>query len=212
MICFSYLNKMCTKAREDIGSILIENAFMLPVLLFLGLGAAEISIAFMEKNDTKQLAISYAGAISKKGGLITEKELNELLNKSGENANLNDFAARGRVIVTAFESRAGGLAPLKLWQRCSPQPAGKSFGTSYTSADITLPAGVTLVEGVTYVAVEAYYDAKPVTGFYFAEKDANGELVKKLSGVFTYAAREDAFTATINDPDGGTSKASSTCI
>jgi Flp pilus assembly protein TadG len=211
MIFVSKLKAGRAKLQEDRGSILIENAFMLPLLLFMGLGATELSMAFMDKNDTNQLAISYAAAISKKGGLVTEKELNELFNKSGQNANLSDFATRGRVIATAFKGRPGGLAPLKLWQRCSPQPAGKTFGTQYNSADITLPAGVTLAEGVTYVAVEAYYDTRPVTGFYFTEKDANGQLVKQLGGSFTYAAREDAFTATINDPDAGESKASSSC-
>ncbi len=210
MINLSKLKILRAKLREDRGSILIESAFMLPLLLFMGLGATELSMAYMDKNDTKQLAISYSGAISKKGGLVTEKELNELLLKSGQNANLDDFNSRGRLIVTAFKSQAVGL-PVKLWQRCSAQPAGKNFTSEYKSNTITLPVGVTLVDDATYVAVEAFYDTEPLTGFFFTEKNADGKLVKKLFGSFTYAAREDAFTATVNDPDAGASKASTSC-
>jgi hypothetical protein len=210
MTLASKLKNWRSNLRNERGSILIENAFMLPLVLFMGLGATELSMAYMEKNDTKQLAISYAGAISKKGGLVTEKQLFDLLSKSGQNANLDDFNDKGRVIVTAYKSQAAG-SPVKLWQRCSPQPAGKNFASQYVSSVITLPPGVTLVDDATYVAVEVFYDTVPLTGFYFTDKDANGKLVKKLAGSFTYAAREDPFTATVNDPDGGVSKASNVC-
>jgi hypothetical protein len=192
-----------SRLRDDSGSIVIESAFMIPLLLFCGMGASELAMAYMNKNSLTDMAVSYSHIISKKGDSLTEKTLKDLISKSDVNSNRSDFFERGRVIVTAVEMKLGATKPKKLWQRCSPQPAGKSFGTKFTGSEIVMPTSmVPLIEDHTHVLVEVYYDSEPLTGFYLSEKDANGKRVRGLSDMKTDMALKGEFKPTPDNPDG----------
>jgi hypothetical protein len=191
--------------KNDRGSIAIESAFMIPLLLFCGMGASELAMAYMNKNSLTDLAVSYSHIISKKGSELTEKTLKDLISKSDVNSNRPDFFERGRVIVTAVEAPLGAAKPTKLWQRCSPQPSGKSFSTKFTGTQITLPSSMTaLTQEHTHVLVEVFYDSQPLTGFYLSQKDANGKRIRGLSDMKTDMALKGEFKSTPDNPDGVT--------
>lgn len=193
------------------GSIAIESAIMIPLLLFCGMGASELAMAFMHKNSLTDLAVSYSHILSKKGEEVTEKSIKDLIDRSDVNSSQADFFARGRVIITAVDMPSTASKPKKLWQRCSAQPAGKSFSTKFTGTDITLPTSMTgLTKEHTHILVEVYYDSQPLTGFYFSQKDANGKRIKGLSDIKTDLSLNGDFKATLGNPDGVTA-ASSSC-
>jgi hypothetical protein len=193
----------------DEGSIVVETAVLLPLILFCGLGATEISMAYMQKSSVDELAISYAQIVAKKGGMITEQEIKTMLDKAEENSGLDDMQARGRVILTAVKGNATGQNPTRLWQRCSAQPSGRSLTSEFSSASPTMPAGAELEEDRTFVLAEVFYESKPVTGFYFKDTDSNGNRVVSLGSRKIEMVRDISLASTITDTGGA--KASSSC-
>jgi hypothetical protein len=200
--------------HDNSGSIAIETGFMLPLLLFCAMGSLELSMAYMTQNNVQGMAISYAQIIAKKSGAITEKDINSLILNSNRNSGEANFLDNGRVFITAALARAPTQKPLKLWQRCSSQPAGKAFKSGFSAAEITLPTGADpMVEGYTYVIVEVKYDSQPLTGFFLTERSPTGKRIKYLSDFKSEMARDNKtpLVATLADPDGGSSKASTVC-
>lgn len=199
------------RLAKDAGSIAIESAIMIPLLLFCGMGASELAMAFMHKNSLTDLAVSYSHILAKKGDEVTEKSIKDLIDHSDVNSSQADFFDQGRVIITAVDMPLTASKPKKLWQRCSAQPAGKAFATKFTGTDITLPTSMTgLTKEHTHILVEIYYDSQPLTGFYFSQKDASGKRIKELSDIKTDLSLNGEFTATLGNPDGVTA-ASSSC-
>jgi hypothetical protein len=197
--------------RTDAGSIAIESAFMMPLLLFCGMGASELSMAFMHKNSLTDMSVSYSHILSKKGEDTTEKVIKDLIDHSDVNSSQDDFFQRGRVIITAVDMPLTATNPKKLWQRCSPQPAGKAFSSKFTGTDITLPTSMTgLTKEHTHILIEVYYASQPLTGFYLSQKDQNGNRIQGLSDIKTDLSLNGEFKTTLGNPDGVTA-ASSNC-
>jgi hypothetical protein len=211
-LCNKFVQRI-NSLLSDSGSIVIETGFMLPVLLFCGFGATELSMAYMNKNSITDMTISYSSILSKKGGAISEKMIKELVDKSNQSSDRPDFLTKGRVILTAIEMPTGAANPVKLWQRCSNQPTGKVFVTKFTGNQVTLPTGAApLAEDHTYIFVETFYDSQPLTGFFFNQKDSNGKRLKRLSDFRSDMARPGLpFTAAVANPENISDKASSSC-
>jgi hypothetical protein len=213
MKLFNKLKQQILSFSNDSGSIAIESAILLPVLLFCGLGASEVAMALMNTNSITDMTISYANILSKQGGSVTEKSIRDLVDKSAQSSDRPDFMTKGRVIMTAVDMPIGGAAPKKLWQRCSGQPAGKSFVSSFSGTDLVLPAGaLPLTEGHSYIFVETFYDSQPLTGFFYTAKDADGKRLKRLKDFKTSMARPGSeFSANVTNPEGISNPASSAC-
>jgi hypothetical protein len=197
--------------KNEAGSIVIESAFMIPLILFCGMGAIELSMAYMHKNSLTDMAFSYSLIIAKKGETISEKTLKDLIGRSDSNSNQKEFFERGRVILTAVDMPLGTAKPKMLWQRCSLQPAGKSFSTRFVGPDITLPTTMApLFPERTYVLVEVFYDTRPLTGFFLADTDANGERIKSLADMKIVESLKGNFNV---DPENveAVTPASSSC-
>jgi hypothetical protein len=208
---YSNISNCIKQLTNDAGSILVESAFMLPLMLLSGLGATDLTIAYMSKNSVLDMAVSYSHIISKKGESVTEKAIQDLINNSAVTSNQPDFFERGRVIVTVVDMPSGAGKPKKLWQRCSDQPQGKEFSTQFSDTDITLPSSVTaLTADHTHVFVEVFYDAKPLTSLLMGQNDANGHKILRLENLKTDISLNGEFRKTPVNPDG-VSIASGSC-
>jgi hypothetical protein len=202
---------LLARLKNEAGSIAIESAFMIPLLLFCGMGASELAMAYMDKNSLTDMAVSYSHIISKKGDEVTEKTLKDMIDKSDVNSSQPDFFQRGRVIITAVNVPLGATKPKKLWQRCSPKPPGKSFATKFTGTNITMPTSmVPLIEEHTHILVEVFYDSQPLTGFYLSNVDANGDRIMALADMKTDISLKGEFKAAPDNPDA-VAAASSSC-
>jgi hypothetical protein len=188
---------------NDAGSILIESALMLPLILLAGLGAAELTMAYMSKNSISDMAVSYSHIISRKGEAVTEKMIQDLINNSAVTSNQPNFFERGRVFVTAVNMPLGAAKATKLWQRCSGQPEGKKFSTIFSGTDINLPPSVTaLTQDHTHVFVEVFYDAQPISGFFLQQHDEQGQRILHLEDLKTDISLDGEFRKAPTNSEG----------
>ncbi len=211
------LSRLIASFKNDQASIAIETGIMLPILLFCGMGATELVMAYMHKNSLVDMGNSYSLILARKGGNTTEAMMKDLIEKSNTNSNQSDFFKRGRVIFTAVDMPKNAPKPVKLWQRCSGQPAGKNFVTQFPGAQITWPSSkAPLRQGATHILVEVYYDSQPLTGFYMTEKDASGHRINHLYDFKTNESlalinsQRYEFKAVPDNPEA-IAKASSSC-
>jgi hypothetical protein len=117
------------------GNALMETAFLLPVLLGLGLGGMELTNLAVANMRVGQLASALADNASRIAvdsntpfPVVREVDVNELLASTLENGERLDLAEKGRVILSSLEVDPDTGDQWIHWQRCA---GFKIFASSY---------------------------------------------------------------------------------
>lgn len=114
---------------------LMETAFLLPLLLLLGLGGMELTNLAVANMRVGQLASSLADNASRVSAeanlplpIIREFDVNELLGFTLENGARLKLEDKGRVILSSLEVDPATGDQMIRWQRCAGK---KKFVSSY---------------------------------------------------------------------------------
>ena len=163
------------------GVAMLEFAFVLPIVILMSLGGAELTNYITVKMRISQIALQIADNAARMGNgtatqakQVTETDINDLfIGAQMESAGLN-LVTNGRVILSDLETKNAGSNQYKIvWQRCygtqaytSPYPAAGA--TNLTGLG---PAGrqVTAQDSTPTMFVEIYYVYKPIVSGAIAQ-------------------------------------------
>jgi Flp pilus assembly protein TadG len=146
--------------RDSRGSILIELAIGLPVLVMILLGCFEASRYVLLNQKLARAASGTADLVAQADG-ITEAQISDLFAAADDTAKPFDLATDGRVIVTSVY-RPTTAAATVAWQRISSGTLSVTSAVGAPGGTATLPAGFTLRQGENVIIAEVFYAYRPV--------------------------------------------------
>lgn len=159
MISFPFrrvVSRVTSRLRREDGTIVIEAAFSLPLLLLLLLGGFETSQYVLANQKLSRIATTMSDTIAQSSQALSERQMHDLLNSVNFMASPFDMTSSGRVIITAVTGSTGSNQVM--WRRC----AGGLAQTSRLGAPAALPGSVLLPNGTTAVVTEAFIDYRPM--------------------------------------------------
>lgn len=192
------------------GLALLEFAYGLPLVLFLGLSGIEIANLALSNLRVSQIAIALADNTSRVGertALATqqlrESDINDVLEAVRQQGSQLDLTNHGRVTISSLEGDALGTQRIH-WQRCIGTKAGAGYDSSYGVTSInagtdqstgnagTLSPGGMGPSGQKVVAppssgvifVEINYDYQPIVNFF-------GGTPRRLSYTASFIVRDN---------------------
>lgn len=145
------------------GSVAVEAAILLPVLLILMNATYEVSHFALAVNKVDRSAQTLAQLLARAPALGSLEVGNSIpLIAAGAVAQPFDINARGRTIVSVVVDRAddGNVGPVVLWQKTAGR-AQKTSKVGGPGGAARLPAGL-VAPGGSLVVVEVVYDYRPV--------------------------------------------------
>ncbi|WP_439569484.1 TadE/TadG family type IV pilus assembly protein [Sphingopyxis sp.] len=163
-------------ARDNRAAVMIEMAFCIPLLVFVGFGGIEMANLTLVNTRISQISLSTADnasriAFGRNMSLpqVRELDINEVFTGAEEQARGLNLRANGRIVLSSLERNADGGQMIK-WQRCyGDLPVQSLYGTEGTGASGTSfpgmgPVGkrVVAVEGTAVMVVELTYTYQPV--------------------------------------------------
>jgi Flp pilus assembly protein TadG len=163
-------------AGDRRGSVSIEMAMLLPLLITL-LGGAVETVNYVLLHQKMERTSATLSDLAAQSTRMTEGQIRSLFLAVDRIMQPFDLAAAGTVIITSISAR-DGQPPTIDWQRSSGSPHNASaFGSQGGRA--TLPPGLTVRDGENVITCEAWFDYQPVL---FAGLIAEGTLYR--SAVF----------------------------
>ena len=148
--------------RDQRGNVAVEFALIVPILIVLFLGTAEVTRYVLAVQKMNRVSSSVSDLVARADG-ISESALNDIFNAASSIASPFDFETEGRIIVSSIANPSGSQEIVS-WQRLSPGSlvVSSKFGTEGGNAD--LDDDVQLRQGETMIVVETFFDFEPVVG------------------------------------------------
>lgn len=146
--------------KDDRGSVLLELAFALPLMMLIIFGGVEMTRFLLNAQKINRVAMSTADLVSQSRE-VREADISNMFIASQAVMGDESIAERGIVIISAI-NKTGDNPPVVSWQRASGgSHAGQSqVGTQGGTA--LLPSDVNLQAGDSVIVVEVYYTHKPM--------------------------------------------------
>lgn len=163
-------------SRNVRGAIMIEMAFVIPLLVLIGFGGLEIANLTLVNTRISQIGLSVADNASRIAAgsnlalpQVREADINEVFAGIEKQGSGLDFQNNGRIILSSLQRNDDGGQMIK-WQRCYGKLAVSSaFGPEGTGATGTGFAGmgdkgkeVTAAGGTAVMFVEISYKYQPL--------------------------------------------------
>lgn len=159
------------------GTALMETAFLLPIVLLVGLGGMELTNLAIANMRIGQLASSLADNASRVSAetamprpVIREIDINELLAITLQNGERLNLEERGRVILSSLEVDPATGDQWIHWQRCAGKKVyASSHGVEGTKGGLLTGMGkvgeqVVAEPDTAIMFVEISYDYEPLVG------------------------------------------------
>jgi len=144
--------------KNDDGAVLIELAFVLPILVLLVLGAFDGARAILLKQKIERTSMAMADLVGQSQGL-TEAEMTSLFDAISHTMSPFDFNDGGTVVVSSMSSDDGGTT-INWVRNFGDGEDGSTFGSAGDTP--TLPDGFSIREGDSVIAAEVFYPYEPV--------------------------------------------------
>lgn len=159
--------------RED-GGILIETAFVMPILLIMLLGSVEVGRYLIAHQKLERAAASVADLVSQSNDTVTLDEINTLFGIVPHITSPYDIEASGRLIVTAVtrgddEDDVAVVA----WQIDGMGELDVESQIGSVGGNATIPGGMVLENGETLIITEAWYDYE---AYFYDDIDPTGPI------------------------------------
>lgn len=149
-----YFRKLTRLCKRNQGSVLVETAFVIPILIFLVIAGFDVTQFVVANQKMNRLAATMADLISRSDGGINEAVVTDLLLAADFAAAPYDLKTSGRVIITAIQGTNGGNQIV--WQRCSTTSCSAVSDLGSTGKrNVKLPGGLTLDPGEISIVTEA---------------------------------------------------------
>jgi hypothetical protein len=158
--------------RED-GAILVETAFVMPILITMLLGSVEVGRYIIVNQKLERAASSVADLVAQSEDGVTLDEIETLFGIVPHITSPYDVAANGRVIITAVTREDEDEDPVVAWQVAGLGDLDVDSEIGGVGDDATLPAGFDLPEGETLIIGEAWYD---YDALFFEAVDPTGPM------------------------------------
>ena len=181
---------------DESGLALIEFAYVLPVLLMLSLGGAELTNFITVKMRMSQIALQIADNAARMGSgtatqakQVTETDINDLFAGAQLSSGNLDLRTNGRVILSNLEEKNPSGAKFKItWQRCYGLKTtyASSYGAENANVNGMGESGrlVTAQSSTPTMFVEVRYDYKPIVGVQFIQAlGINGTSFKEIASM-----------------------------
>ncbi|GAB4121972.1 MAG: hypothetical protein Kow00104_05690 [Rhodothalassiaceae bacterium] len=147
-------------ARNRRGSVLVETAIVLPLLIVLLAGATELGFFMIGNQKINSIASGLANMVASAEEGLSESEINDIFAATKFMSGPFDVEARGRVIISAVRGGANGSNSI-VWQRCTGNLTFASRVGNEGDSNVTLSAGIVLEEADVVIITEAAYDYRP---------------------------------------------------
>ncbi|MGD1954320.1 MAG: TadE/TadG family type IV pilus assembly protein, partial [Sphingomonadales bacterium] len=149
-----------TLFRDQRGSVLLELAFAMPVMIMVVFGGVELTRFLINAQKINRVAMSTADLVSQSRE-ITEADVNNMFVASQAVMGNSTLTDQGNVIISSV-TRTGDDPPKVKWQRdASGNHSGQSdIGTPNGNAN--LPTDVVLDAGDGVSVVEVFYNHQPL--------------------------------------------------
>lgn len=146
------------KARD--GSVLIETAVVLPILILLMGGAFELGFFMLANQKSDGLAASVADMVARAEAGIGEGQINDIFEAIQFIAEPFDLVDDGRVVISSVvgDDSNGNTV---VWQRCAGAASFTSEIGQAGDQDIDLRGGIDLADGDVVIVAEVAYDHVP---------------------------------------------------
>lgn len=187
------------------GVALIEFAYVLPILLVLGVGGLELSNLAVMNLRVSQAAMHIGDNASRIGDRdilsaqkIYEGDIEDLfIGVNIQSGAQTDLFEHGRVIISSLERNADGGQWIH-WQRCmGKKNVASAYGGQGTGATGTGFAGMGLAgqelqatTGQAVIFVEIFYDYQPLIGNEYARSFVNLTQIKTSAAFNVRGARD----------------------
>lgn len=148
-------------ARARRGSVLVETAFGLVVLIGLISGGAEIARYVLLQQKLDRTATTVGDLVSR-GTLLTEAEIANIFAAVPHLLEPFDFVD-GRVVVSAVRREAGQPAEV-VWQRVNDQGPTVASRVGAVGGAAELPEGLTPLPNENLFVAEVFFDFEPLFG------------------------------------------------
>lgn len=199
------LRRISALRRDTSGVAFVEFAYVLPILLVLGMGGLEIANYAITNMRISQAGMQIGDNISRLGdrdALVAQKVYESDINDAFLGVALQagsgtDLFENGRVIVSSLERNRDGGQWIH-WQRCKGKKnVWSAFGDEGTGARGTDfkgmgPPGKELKAeaGQAVIFVEIYYDYQPIIGNDFAMQSINAKTITSTAAFYVRGSRD----------------------
>jgi len=143
-------------AKDVRGSILIEAAFVFPVLLLLLLGVFEVG-SYSLLNLKLQNAAMNVADLSAREEVVEAAQLSDLVNSVETIVSPYSFNEDGGVILTGVGADADGN-PMVVWQYKAPDGMIRTSNVGGIGAAATLNSNILVQPNDSIVVAEIFYD------------------------------------------------------
>jgi len=151
-----------TFRRDRRGSVLIEMAFVLPVMMTMFLGTTELG-RYIYLNMKLQNTASSVADLATRDSTLTNAGLAEVYSAAVRIASPFDIAQAGTVVVTAV-GIDGNQQPVVLWQSTGAGALAEASRIGNPGGAATVPAGLITEIGDTAIVSEVFYQYEPWLG------------------------------------------------
>lgn len=144
--------------RNKDGAILIELAFMLPILVVLVLGAFDTARMVLLNQKLQRTSMAMADLVGQSYGL-SEAELTGLFDAASYTMSPFSFNDGGTVVVSSISTEGSGTQ-INWVRNFGGGNDGSTFGAEGDTP--MLPDGFTVREGESIIVAEAFYPYEPI--------------------------------------------------
>jgi len=176
MVCFHRMRK------DQRGSVLVEMAFILPILVTMMLAGVELSRYVLLQQKLDAIAITTADLVSQREE-ISAATVDQIFAAAGHVIAPFTFGADGIVMVTSV-SASGGNGPRVDWQRSGGGMLSASSTIGTPGGAATLPAGFQVRDGENAIISEVFYNYSPLlqTAFFTSTQTYHRALFRPRFG------------------------------
>jgi hypothetical protein len=146
-------------ARDRRGGVLVEFAFMLPIITALVLGGVEFARYAMINQKMDRVA-GFVGDLVARAKNLEAADFADYFAAAEQLAIPYDLMAGGNIIVSSITGESGG--PEVLWQQVGPGAVSEQSKVGLPGGAATLPTGFVLEEEENIVITEVYFDFVPI--------------------------------------------------
>lgn len=182
-------------ASERRGSMLVEAAISLPVLLLLLAASIEMGRFFIANQKMAGLASAMADMAAQAENTLAESEINDLFAAIDHVSRPFDVENAGRVIISGIVGTGNGSNVIA-WQRCSGQlSSAVSRLGSEGAQNVVLPGNIVLADlndVSVFAEVHYQYEALMFDSFLPAQDIATEAIFRPRFGAITTLLVDDA--------------------